>query len=145
MKKMISIILIVFSCIISFMIFKNKDYSLNFINHAYNYFNNYLYLDTFKDSKVNASLNYDLIEKYNYKNASLTIYCPFDGTIIESSENKIIIKCDNGYYANFLNIINIQVSKYDVVKKDDIIAYFIDYFTFYFIKDGITYSYEEII
>ena len=98
-----------------------------------------------QDQLVSSTNNYIKISQYKYTNENHRVFCPFNGTVVFKSDNNLIIKCENGYYAYYSALVNIGVNKYDVISSNDALANFVNEFIFYFMKDEILYSYEEII
>ena len=80
-----------------------------------------------------------------YFNESYSIHAPIKSTVIKYDESSILLKCDNSYYAYFDNLVNVNVTYLDVVEPKYSLANFIDQFTFYFYKDNVKYSYEEVM
>lgn len=147
MNKIIKIInsfLLVIVFLLSFSIFKNKNYDYSKYMPFLNGLTNYLNFATKIDS-VSNTINFIKISKNKYYNDSYYAYSPYEGTVLEASDNMVIIKCINGYLAVFENLEKVDVFKYDVVNKNTKLGFFIDYFIFYFKKDGMRYEYEEII
>ena len=147
MKKCISIVnifLLVISIIISSMIFSNKEIKFNALKSVFEAFSNYINIG--KHTSTVSSFNYFVyISNNKYYNVSNSIHSPTKGTIIDYSDDSLLIKCDNNYYAYFENIINIEVSYLDVVDPSFSLANFIEDFTFYFIKGSTKFTYEEVM
>jgi len=147
MKKVIKTInffLLIIAILLSFLIFKNKDFNLGKLNQLFNTMTNFLNIGK-TNQKVSSSVNFIKLEKDKYYNDSFTVFSPFKGTIIDKQKTSITIKCDNGYLAFFDNLVSVSISKYDVIETFNKLGYFEDYFIFYFIKGEEKYSYEEIM
>ena len=142
--KFLNLILIIIAIIISYLMFTNKEVNFKKLHNLFNVITNYLNLG-YKEKSVSSSIKFINIENDNYFNYDYQVYAPSNGTILDCNDNSIIVKCENGYLAIFENLINVNVSKFDVVYKNDRLANFIETFTFYYFLNGEKYTYEEII
>lgn len=139
-----NLILLLTAIIISMLIFNNKTMNVNLFKNLFESMTNHLNIKN-KDKEVANENILIRINEYTYTNDSFSVYCPFKATIIDNFENALILKCENNYYAYFENIFNIKVNKFDYVNSYDELANFEETFTMYFYKEGIKYSYEEVI
>lgn len=142
--KILNVLMIIISLALSGLIFINKDYSLTTIKKIYNVFDNFLLLND-SNKTVSSQMNFIKINENYYYNDSYCVYSPFKATVINYDKNSIYLKCDNSYIACLKNLINVNVSKYDVVVKGDKLANFVDYFELFFIKGESVYSYEQVL
>lgn len=142
--KTINSFLLVIIVVLSFFIFKNKNYDYSKYMPLFNSLTNFLNFKI-KIENVSSTIDFIKISKNKYYNESYYVYSPYNGTVLDVSDNMVIIKCDNGYLAIFDNLEKIDVLKYDVIDKNTKLGFFIDHFIFYFEKNGIRYEYEEII
>ena len=137
-------ILILTAISISFLIFTHKSLNTTIIRNLFETMTNHISINDKEKEVANENILIKLNE-YTYTNDSYSVYCPFKATVIDTNDNNIILKCDNDYYAYFENVINVNVNKFDYVDSYDELANFEDCFTMYFYKEGIKFSYEEII
>ena len=56
-----------------------------------------------------------------------------------------MVKHDNGYVGIYEELDATLVKEYDRIKENDKLGYFEVEFALYFIKDGTTYSYEDVV
>ena len=130
--------------LISCLIFTNKEVKVNALKSVFEAFSNYINIG--KISSPVSSINYFIhIANDKYFNESYSIHAPIKSTVIKYDESSILLKCDNSYYAYFDNLVNVNVTYLDVVEPKYSLANFIDQFTFYFYKDNVKYSYEEVM
>mgnify|MGYP004573667509 FL=1 len=141
--KLTRIFLTIISIVISIFIFNNKEYSLknnSFFNKIYNYL-----LISKQENIVNSINMHKHIKDDMFTNDEKRIYPLNNGTIIKAVNNEIILKTTNGYLIRYSNFISFTIQKYDVVKKNDELAFFDDYFTCIISKNGKKINYEEYI
>lgn len=141
--KLTRIFLTIISIVISIFIFNNKEYSLknsSFFNKIYNYL-----LISKQESIVNSINMHKHIKDDMFTNDEKRIHPLNNGTIIKAVNNEIILKTTNGYLIRYSNFISFTIQKYDVVKKNDELAFFDDYFTCIISKNGKKINYEEYI
>ena len=137
------IFLTIIAIVISILIFNNKEYSLkdnSFFNKIYNYL-----LISRQDKFVNSINMHKHIKDDMFTNDEKRIYPLNNGTIIKASSNEIILKTTNGYLIKYSNFVSFTIQKYDVVKKNNELAFFDDYFTCIISKNGEKINYEEYI
>lgn len=146
MKKYIKLVyklLVIVAVILSFLIFKDKNLSFNNISF-YNKTFSYLLISK-KAQNVSNINSYIHIKNDIFTNNEKKIYPLNNGTIIDVSNDEIILKTITGYLVKYSNFISLLTSKYDVVNKSNELAYFDDYFTCTIIKNGERINYEEYI
>ena len=140
--KTINMFLLVISLILSNVIFYNKNINIEHLKKIYNNMISFVNMGI-KESAVSNSTNFINIEGYKYCNNNYQIYCASKGTIIHKNENTLIIKNQYNIYQCFSNVFNVLVNKGDVVDSSYPLAYFEEYFIFYFLIDGECISYEN--
>lgn len=161
--KNASILLMIFSLLLLFLIYAKKDENGNFLKEKLGIEANFAkvnktledFIDNFmvyeyelkskdKENFVGLSDSYIKIEENKYINSSMQVYSVEDGVVTDVKNNLIIIEHDEGYICVYKNIYNPNVYKYDRVKEYQNIAFFQDYIELNFYKDGIAINYEEI-
>lgn len=142
--NILNFIMIVASIIISMLIFNQKIFSNDFLKSLFETMTNHLTIDGMDKEVANENVLIK-VDTYSYANNSLEVYCPFKATVIDIDNSIIVLKCENNYYAYFEDIFNIKVKKFDYVTSNDSLANYLDQFKMYFYKEGIKYSYEEVI
>ena len=141
--KLLNAFLLVVAIIIAYCIFTKKDVNFNRLKSLFETMTNYLNIGK-EDKSVSNFPKFISISDDKYYNDNYSVYTPKKGTVMYVTQNSITIKCHDNYYAYFSNVINVKVSKLDVVTDEYALANFIDYFTFYYIYNGNKYTYEEI-
>lgn len=166
--KFINRILGLISLVLAFLIYAYKDPNANVINDLFNTNINFSSLNS-SLSKITNSLTsffnfgassestskevssiskYIKVSDYYYTNSENIAFCCGDGTVLNVSEDEngfqIMVKHDNGYIGIYEELVDSLVKEYDRVKINDKLGHFNKEFALYFIKDKITYSYEEI-
>lgn len=142
--KMFNFFLLIIAIILSFLIFKNKSLNFGKLNTIFHSMTNFINIGK-NQNIVSNTIDFIKIENYKYYNESFSIYSPFNATVIDKSDCTITIKCENGYFATYSNLVQVSVNKYDVITPNDKLGLFADYFEFYFFDDEKRYSYEEIM
>lgn len=142
--KILNIILILIAVLLSYLIFSKKNIQFNVLKKIFEATYNYINVGS-TNQKVSSFMYFVPINKNQYYNEYHEIYSPQKSTILSVDDESITLKCENGYHAYFGNLLNIQVTNNDVIYPSFAIANFDDYFIFYFYKNGVVYSYEEIM
>ena len=141
--KLINLFLLIICCVISSLLFINKDINLSSSNKIFSFFTNFIKLEG-NFLNVSNNLNYINIDQYTYTNYSSCIYSPYKASVIEVKDERITLRCDNDYILVFEDVININVNKLDVVNVEDKLANFIENYSMYVIINGEKVSYESI-
>ncbi len=169
--KFFNRILGVLCLILAFLIYAYKDPNANFINQTFNTNISFEKLNQFmskvgttltnfftfgtktntsdKDLEVSANSKFVKISEFYYTNEDKTAYSFDKGTILSISEDtkgyQIIVKHDNGYLGIYEELDATLVKEYDRINKFTKLGYFETNFAIYFIKNGVTYSYEDLV
>ncbi len=102
-----------------------------------------------EEIEVSSKSNFIKVSEFYYTNNDKTAYSFTAGTIINISEEEdgyqIMVKHDNGYVGIYEELDATLVKEYDRIKENDKLGYFEVEFALYFIKDGTTYSYEDVV
>lgn len=102
-----------------------------------------------EDIEVSSKTNFIKVSEFYYTNDDKTAYAYSNGTVISISDEEtgyqIMVKHDNGYIGIYDELDAIAVKEYDRINENDKLGYFEVDFALYFIKDGTTYSYEDIV
>ena len=102
-----------------------------------------------EDIEVSSKTNFIKVSEFYYTNDDKTAYAYSNGTVISISDEEtgyqIMVKHDNGYIGIYEELDAIAVKEYDRISENDKLGYFEVDFALYFIKDGTTYSYEDIV
>ena len=142
--KVVNLILLVISIVISSLLFINKQYSFNSLKKVFDKLFSYAYFG-YNEINTSSSLNFIKVSDNKYYNESFSVFSPYKASVIKTGDDYITLRCDNGLICHFSNLVNINVKLLDVINKDYALANFIDYFIFYFIDDGKILSYEEVM
>lgn len=142
--KILKLLLIIIALLLSYKIFRYKDFNFDLLNNIYLKMKNHF---VFSDNQINVSSfnKYVYLGDDKYKNESCNVYNIKDATVINCNASSVLVKYLDGYYGYYYNLVNVFVSKYDVIKNGDVISNYIDYFSFYFYKGEQRYTYEEIV
>ena len=102
-----------------------------------------------EEIEVSSKSNFIKVSEFYYTNNDKSAYSFTAGTIINISEEEdgyqIMVKHDNGYVGIYEELDATLVKEYDRIKENDKLGYFEVEFALYFIKDGTTYSYEDVV
>lgn len=168
--KIFNRLLGIVSLILAFLIYAYKDPSASFVNKIFhtnlnftsfnqkivNLSNNLTSFFNFasknktttNDIPVSSNSKFIKVSDYYYTNDEHTAY-PFSSGTVLSIENekgyKIMIRHDNGYIGIYDELDTCLVKDYDRIDVNTKLGYFEKEFGLYFIKDKITYTYEDII
>ena len=136
--KIVNALLIIVSMILSLMMFTNKNVDFDFLNNLFNKMTSHMKI--IKEKEVSSINYFNYLDKYIYTNEAHSIYFPYEATVMSVKENMLILKSTSGYLCFFENVLDINVNVFDRVNSDYKLATFIDYFIFYYVKEGKKYS-----
>ena len=168
--KLVNRLLGVVCLIMAFLIYAYKDPNANFINQTFNTNINFHKINQWMsnlgttltnffsfgskstssdDIEVSSKQKFVKVSEFYYTNDDKTCYSFDKGTVISISEEdkgyQIMVKHDNGYIGIYEELDATSVKEYDRINKDDKLGVFEVEFALYFVKNGTTYSYEDII
>ena len=171
--KLINRLLGVLCLILAFLIYAYKDPNANFINRLFhtninftvinqkmikfsNQLTSFFSFGTKKETTTNnddlpvaANSKFVRVSDFYYTNNNKTAYSFSSGTVLsinyEESTYQIIVRHDNSYLGIYEELDTCFVKEYDRVTSDTQLGNFETEFALYFIKDKVTYSYEDII
>ncbi len=168
--KIINRILGLICLLMAFLIYAYKDPNAKLINQIFNtnisfekinqfmsnlgtsltnFFNFGTNDEKEEDIEVSSKTNFIKVSEFYYTNDDKTAYAYSNGTVINISDEEtgyqIMVKHDNGYIGIYDELDAIAVKEYDRINENDKLGYFEVDFALYFIKDGTTYSYEDIV
>lgn len=166
--RTLSLLCMIFSMIMGFLIYAKKDENANFLKEHFNveasftnmnqnissFLNSIFNFDIFKsstggDQMVDATVSYINEGNNLYSSEGNQVSMLKNGTILfTSSDNdgKIIITSyDNGVVATYFMLSSLEVKVYDYLKQGDIIGTYEGQFKVLFSKDNKLISYEEAL